>query len=121
MENSKLPKGMQRPPPQKPTIFPSIGQTGLGQNDLERLNQASYESAQAQLIPCLHKSHIIYLYVSYIFICKLLKIIKVLNVAALFFMTDCLFTKEAVKKVPIVPRCHQVNSWFFFNFVFSFN
>lgn len=52
MENSKLPKGMQRPPPQKPTIFPSIGQTGLGQNDLERLNQASYESAQAQLIPC---------------------------------------------------------------------
>ncbi len=56
MENSKLPKGMRRAPPQKPTIFPSIGQNGLGENDLERLNQASYESAQSQLIPCIHKS-----------------------------------------------------------------
>ena len=50
IENSKLPKNQRRPPPQKPMIFPSIG--GGNPNDIERMNQAAYESAQNQLIPC---------------------------------------------------------------------
>lgn len=48
-ENNKLPKNQRRPPPQKPMIFPSIDGNP---NDIERMNQAAYESAQNQLIPC---------------------------------------------------------------------
>ena len=50
MENNKLPKNQRRPPPQKPQILPSIN--GDNQNDKDRFNQAAYESAQSQLIPC---------------------------------------------------------------------
>ncbi|CAF0998092.1 unnamed protein product [Brachionus calyciflorus] len=51
VENSKLPRSKQRTPPQKPTIFPSINSAGSN-NDKDRFNQAAYESAQSQLIPC---------------------------------------------------------------------
>lgn len=45
----RLPKNQRRPLPQKPQILPSIKKDG---SDLERFNQAAYQSAQAQLIPC---------------------------------------------------------------------
>lgn len=38
VENSKLPKVLQRPAPLKPTIFPSLDQNGQ-KTDIERLNQ----------------------------------------------------------------------------------
>lgn len=50
IENSKLPRSKQRSAPQKPTILPSINNHEA--NDRNRFNQAAYEAAQSQLIPC---------------------------------------------------------------------
>lgn len=47
IENSKLPKGQRRPLPKKPEIL----QTG-GKYDMDAMNEAAWQSAQAQLIPC---------------------------------------------------------------------
>ena len=51
MENSQLPRNQRRPAPVKPTMLPNIGPGGE-HIDKDRLNQAAYESAQNQLIPC---------------------------------------------------------------------
>ena len=51
MENAKLPKHQRRPLPAKPQILPNIGPGGT-EADKDRMNQAAYESAQNQLIPC---------------------------------------------------------------------
>lgn len=51
MENAKLPKHQRRPLPVKPQMLPNIGPGGSGM-DKDRMNQAAYESAQNQLIPC---------------------------------------------------------------------
>ncbi|RNA01248.1 zinc finger protein 474 -like [Brachionus plicatilis] len=50
VENSKLPRSKQRSPPQKPTILPNINNDSA--NDRDRFNQAAYEAAKTQLIPC---------------------------------------------------------------------
>nr|XP_011415025.2 zinc finger protein 474 isoform X3 [Crassostrea gigas] len=47
IENSKLPKGQRRPEPKKPEVL----QSG-GKYDVEAMNEAAWQSAQAQLIPC---------------------------------------------------------------------
>ncbi|KAG8456262.1 hypothetical protein GDO86_002159 [Hymenochirus boettgeri] len=49
LENDKLSKNLQRPEPEKPEIR-SIG--GKGSYDLVALNEAAWQSAQRQLIPC---------------------------------------------------------------------
>ncbi|XP_043916675.1 zinc finger protein 474 [Protopterus annectens] len=49
LENEKLPKDMKRTEPKKPEIR-AIAATGS--YDLEALNKASWQSAQAQLVPC---------------------------------------------------------------------
>ncbi|XP_060071157.1 zinc finger protein 474-like [Ylistrum balloti] len=48
-ENNKLPKGQRRKAPVKPEFLPSIGSDG---NDRERFNEAAWQSAQSQLLPC---------------------------------------------------------------------
>lgn len=48
-ENDKLPKEQRRKAPVKPSILPGIGGNG---NDQDRFNQAAWQSAQSQLIPC---------------------------------------------------------------------
>ena len=50
MENDKLPREMRRKPPSKPDLLPSI--SGSNSVDRERMNQAAWQSAQAQLIAC---------------------------------------------------------------------
>lgn len=47
IENSKLPKGQRRPLPKKPEIL----QSG-GKYDVDAMNEAAWQSAQSQLIPC---------------------------------------------------------------------
>ena len=47
IENSKLPKGQRRPEPKKPEVL----QSG-GKYDVEAMNEAAWQSAQSQLIPC---------------------------------------------------------------------
>ncbi|XP_066567419.1 zinc finger protein 474-like [Amia ocellicauda] len=49
MGNSQLPKQLQRPEPRKPEIR-VLGSTGS--YDLQALNEAAWQSAQAQLVPC---------------------------------------------------------------------
>ncbi|XP_052098387.1 zinc finger protein 474-like [Mytilus californianus] len=49
IENNKLPKNQQRPAPRKPEIR-HVG--GKGSYDVDAFNQAAYESAQSQLLPC---------------------------------------------------------------------
>ncbi|XP_046549879.1 zinc finger protein 474-like [Haliotis rubra] len=49
IENDKLPPNMRRPKPKKPEVR-SIG--GKGAYDIEAMNQAAWESAQAALVPC---------------------------------------------------------------------
>ncbi|XP_046358986.2 zinc finger protein 474-like [Haliotis rufescens] len=49
IENDKLPRNMRRPEPKKPEVR-SIG--GKGAYDIEAMNQAAWESAQAALVPC---------------------------------------------------------------------
>lgn len=49
IENNKLPKHQQRPEPRKPEIR-HVG--GKGSYDVDAFNQAAYESAQSQLLPC---------------------------------------------------------------------
>ncbi|XP_071482450.1 zinc finger protein 474-like [Diadema antillarum] len=49
-ENNRLPKHQQRPPPRKPDVLPALN--GSRSQDIERFNQAAYESSQAQLLPC---------------------------------------------------------------------
>ena len=49
-ENSRLPKAQRRPRPRKPDVLPAL--KGNSARDIERFNQAAYESSQAQLIPC---------------------------------------------------------------------
>lgn len=48
IENSKLPKNQRRPEPSKPQ--PLIG--GSGSYTLQALNEAAFQSSQAQLLPC---------------------------------------------------------------------
>lgn len=52
IENDKLPKKQRRPPPQKPEQLPSIS-TG-GHYNIERFNEAAWNAAQANLVPCEH-------------------------------------------------------------------
>lgn len=47
IENDKLPKGQRRPLPKKPEVL----QSG-GKYDMDAMNEAAWQSAQAQLIPC---------------------------------------------------------------------
>lgn len=47
IENSRLPKGQRRPPPKKPEILSSGGAY-----DVDAMNEAAWQSAQSQLIPC---------------------------------------------------------------------
>ncbi|XP_070541833.1 zinc finger protein 474-like [Ptychodera flava] len=51
-ENERLPRDKRRPPPRKPQLLPGI--QGNTNQDLERFNQAAYESANTQLVPCKH-------------------------------------------------------------------
>ncbi|KAK3097511.1 hypothetical protein FSP39_010343 [Pinctada imbricata] len=48
-ENDRLPKGQRRKTPVKPEILPSIAGDG---SDKERFNEAAWQSAQSQLLPC---------------------------------------------------------------------
>ena len=50
IENIRLPKHLQRPPPTKPDILPTL--SGNSENDLERRNQLAFESSQKQQVPC---------------------------------------------------------------------
>ena len=47
LENAQLPKGQRRPLPKKPEIL----QVG-GKYDVDAMNEAAWQSAQSQLIPC---------------------------------------------------------------------
>ena len=47
IENDKLPKGMRRPLPKKPQVL-----TAGGKYDTNAMNEAAWQSSQAQLIPC---------------------------------------------------------------------
>uniref|UniRef100_A0A8C7BU85 C2HC/C3H-type domain-containing protein n=1 Tax=Neovison vison TaxID=452646 RepID=A0A8C7BU85_NEOVI len=47
IENSKLPKNLRRPEPSKPQ---PLG--GSGSYDLQAVNEAAFQSSQAQLLPC---------------------------------------------------------------------
>ncbi|XP_071997328.1 zinc finger protein 474-like [Engystomops pustulosus] len=49
VENDKLPKNLQRPEPKKPEVR-QIG--AKGSYDLAALNEAAWQSAQSQLVPC---------------------------------------------------------------------
>ncbi|KAK6492751.1 zinc finger protein 474-like isoform X2, partial [Huso huso] len=49
IENSQLPKSLQRTEPKKPEV--SVV-TATGFYDLEAQNQAAWQNAQAQLVPC---------------------------------------------------------------------
>ncbi|KAK7116115.1 zinc finger protein 474-like isoform X1 [Littorina saxatilis] len=48
-ENNQLPRNMRRPEPIKPVIRP-VG--GKGAYDVDAMNEAAYQSAQANLCPC---------------------------------------------------------------------
>ncbi|XP_071795176.1 zinc finger protein 474-like [Asterias amurensis] len=51
-ENDRLPRDKRRPaPPQKPNILPGISKGSSG-SDLNRFNEAAYQTSQAQLLPC---------------------------------------------------------------------
>lgn len=53
LENNKLPKRMQRKPPMKPAAYDALATIGTyGRVDLEKVNEAAFQSAQEQLIPC---------------------------------------------------------------------
>ena len=53
LENNKLPKKLQRKPPVKPAAYDALGSIGTyGRVDLEKVNEAAFQSAQEQLIPC---------------------------------------------------------------------
>ena len=53
LENNKLPKKLRRKPPTKPAAYDALGSIGMyGRVDLEKVNQAAFQSAQEQLIPC---------------------------------------------------------------------
>ena len=47
VENDKLPKGLRRPVPKKPQALASGGKY-----DMDAMNEAAWQSSQAQLIPC---------------------------------------------------------------------
>ena len=47
MENNKLPPNQRRPVPIKPTILPNINGNGNQQYEMDRFNQAAYESAES--------------------------------------------------------------------------
>ena len=47
IENDKLPKGLRRPVPKKPQSL-----TSGGRYDMDAMNEAAWQSSQAQLIPC---------------------------------------------------------------------
>ncbi|KAM3936462.1 zinc finger protein 474-like [Leptodactylus fuscus] len=49
LENDQLPKNLQRPEPKKPEVR-QIG--AKGSYDLAALNEAAWQSAQSQLVPC---------------------------------------------------------------------
>ncbi|XP_052794669.1 zinc finger protein 474-like isoform X2 [Mya arenaria] len=48
LENSRLPKGQRRPIPKKPEVLTLAD----GKYDVVAINEAAWQSAQAQLIPC---------------------------------------------------------------------
>ena len=53
LENNKLPKKLQRKPPAKPAAYDALASIGTyGRVDLEKVNEAAFQSAQDQLIPC---------------------------------------------------------------------
>lgn len=47
VENNKLPPNQRRPVPIKPTILPNINGNGNQQYEMDRFNQAAYESAES--------------------------------------------------------------------------
>ncbi|XP_012583278.1 PREDICTED: zinc finger protein 474 [Condylura cristata] len=47
IENSKLPKHLRRPEPSKPQLL-----SGSGSYNLQAMNEAAFQSSQAQLLPC---------------------------------------------------------------------
>ncbi|XP_005091781.1 zinc finger protein 474 [Aplysia californica] len=51
IENDKLPKQMRRPEPKKPEVR-SIGGNKSGQYDVDAMNEAAWQSAQANLCKC---------------------------------------------------------------------
>lgn len=54
-ENNQLPKNLRRPPPVKPQILPDIpisGSKSKGQYNIEQMNEAAWQAAQANLVPC---------------------------------------------------------------------
>ena len=53
LENNKLPTKLQRKPPAKPSAYDALASIGTyGRVDLEKVNEAAFQSAQEQLIPC---------------------------------------------------------------------
>ncbi|CAH1796449.1 unnamed protein product [Owenia fusiformis] len=50
MENNLLPKGQRRRPPVKPQQLPNI--SAKGSYNVSAYNEAAYQSAQSQLLPC---------------------------------------------------------------------
>lgn len=55
MENDQLPKKLRRPPPKKPQILPDIpigGGGNAGAYNIDLLNEAAWQSAQSNLVPC---------------------------------------------------------------------
>jgi len=53
LENNKLPKKLRRKQPTKPAAYEALGSIGTyGRVDLEKVNEAAFQSAQEQLIPC---------------------------------------------------------------------
>lgn len=57
-ENNNLPKNLRRPPPRKPEPLPDIpisgsgSKGGLSHSRIEQMNEAAYQSAQSNLVPC---------------------------------------------------------------------
>eukprot|EP00058_Branchiostoma_floridae_P024438 XP_002609928.1 hypothetical protein BRAFLDRAFT_85876 [Branchiostoma floridae] len=49
IENDQLPKSMRRPEPKKPEVRPI---TASGSYDIDAMNEAAWQAAQANLVPC---------------------------------------------------------------------
>jgi hypothetical protein len=49
IDNAKLPANIRRPAPRKPDVH-----IGSGNYSLDQINDAAYEAAKAQLVPCVN-------------------------------------------------------------------
>ncbi|XP_078605983.1 zinc finger protein 474-like isoform X1 [Branchiostoma floridae x Branchiostoma japonicum] len=53
IENDQLPKSMRRPEPKKPEVRPiTVGGNASGSYDIDAMNEAAWQAAQANLVPC---------------------------------------------------------------------